>query len=405
MTVAPALPNDMQYAITAVRRMQPVSFMLDAADAAQARQQAEAQGYAVVAVKKAGAKRLFGFSRSAAFPLLHFNQSLLILLRAGLSVVEAIETLADRESRADDKRVMTRLHDQLKTGQSLSAALEAQPAVFPPLYVASVRANEKTGALAEAIERFIAYRLQSDRLRKRIVAASIYPAMILGVGAMVIAFLLLYVVPRFSQVFQDLGDRIPLMSRLLLQWGQFAHAHGVQLSMAAVLAACCLAFAFSRDGTLRFVSRQIQRIPRIGEYVRVYQLARFYRALGMLQQAGIPIVTALDMVIGLLPANLHPALAAARRDIGEGKSISAAFEAHRLTTAVSLRLLRVAERSGQMGEMLERTAGFHDEDISQAIEWFIRLFEPLLMIAIGIVIGIVVLLMYAPIFELAGSLG
>jgi general secretion pathway protein F len=124
----------------------------------------------------------------------------------------------------------------------------------------------------------------------------------------------------------------------------------------------------------------------------------------MLQQAGIPIVAALDMVVGLLPASLHPSLAAARQDIVEGRAISSAFERHGLTTSVSLRLLRVAERSGHMGEMLERTAGFHDEDISQAIEWFVRLFEPLLMVAIGIVIGLVVLLMYAPIFELAGSL-
>jgi type II secretory pathway component PulF len=115
-------------------------------------------------------------------------------------------------------------------------------------------------------------------------------------------------------------------------------------------------------------------------------------------------VTALDMVVGLLPISLHPSLAAARRDIGEGRSISAAFETHGLTTAVSLRLLRVAERTGQMGEMLERTAGFHEEDISQSIEWFIRLFEPLLMIVMGVVIGVVVLLMYAPIFELAGSI-
>lgn len=395
----------MQYAINAVRRAQSVSVTLEAVDAPQARRLAEAQGYAVVSVKPAGTSARWGIRRTAAFPLLYFNQSLLILLRAGLSVVEAIEALAERESRNDDKHVMTLLHGQLKTGQSLSAALEAQPAVFPAVYVASVRANEQTGALPEAIERFIAYRLQSDRLRKRVVAASIYPAMILGVGGLVIAFLLLYVVPRFSQVFEDLGDRIPFMSRMLLQWGQFANAHGMQLLFAGLVCAGGVAYALSRDPVRRFIAQQVQRIPRIGEYVRVYQLARFYRALGMLQQAGIPIVTALEMVTGLLPANLHSALAAARRDIGQGKSISAAFEAHRLTTAVSLRLLRVAERSGQMGEMLERTAGFHDEDISQAIEWFIRLFEPLLMIAIGIVIGLVVLLMYAPIFELAGSLG
>ena len=394
----------MQYAVKAIHRMQPVSITIDAADGIDARRQAESRGYAVLAVKPASGGSRFRFNRTAPFPLLHFNQSLLILLKAGLSVVEAIETLADRETRADAKQVLVQLHDQLKEGKAFSTALEAQPAVFPPLYVASVRANERTGALTEAIERFIVYRAQSDQMRKRIVGASIYPAMILGVGTLVIAFLLLYVVPRFSQVFQDMGDRIPLMSRLLLQWGQFAHAHGLQLLAGGAALLVGLVYTLNRPQVRLALARQIQRLPQIGEVVRVYQLARFYRALGMLQQAGIPTVTALDMVVGLLPISLHPSLAAARRDIGEGRSISAAFETHGLTTAVSLRLLRVAERTGQMGEMLERTAGFHEEDISQSIEWFIRLFEPLLMIVMGVVIGVVVLLMYAPIFELAGSI-
>jgi general secretion pathway protein F len=392
----------MQYAVKAIRHMQSVSITVEAGDVQHARKLAESQGYAVVGVRAAALGRRFG--GKASFPLLHFNQSLLILLKAGLSVVEVIETLADRETRPDAKQVLVRLHDQLKTGLSFSAALEAQPAAFPPLYVASVRANEHTGAMTEAIERFVHYRSQSDLMRKRVIGASIYPAMILGVGSLVILFLLLYVVPRFSQVFQDLGDRIPAMSRYLLQWGQFAHAHGLQLLLGAAVLAAGAGWALSRPPVRMAIALGVQRIPRIGEYVRVYQLARFYRALGMLQQAGMPILTALDMVTGLLPVSLHASLAAARRDIGEGRSISAAFESHGLTTAVSLRLLRVAERTGQMGEMLERTAGFHDEDVSQAIEWFIRLFEPLLMIAIGIVIGVVVLLMYAPIFELAGSL-
>lgn len=394
----------MQYAVSAIRRTQAVSITLDASDPADARRQAEAQGYAVIQVKAAATSRPGAWRQSSDFPLLQFNQSLLILLRAGLSVVEAIETLADRESRGETKQVLERLHEQLKVGLSFSAALEAQPAMFPPLYVASVRANEKTGALTEAIERFIVYRSQSDLLRKRVIGAAIYPAMILGVGSLVIAFLLLYVVPRFSLVFQDLGDRIPLMSRLLLQWGQFANAHALELLVGAALLIVAGVYASGRPRVRLAIVQQVQRIPRIGEIVRVYQLARFYRALGMLLQAGIPILAALDMVIGLLPVTLHASLASARRDIGEGRSISTAFETHGLTTAVSLRLLRVAERTGQMGEMLERTARFHEEDIAQAIDWFIRLFEPLLMIAIGLVIGVVVLLMYAPIFELAGSI-
>ncbi len=392
----------MQYAVEAVRHMQPASLVVEALDARDARRQVESQGYAVVAVKAAGARLRIG--RAAAFPLLHFNQSLLILLQAGLSVVEAIETLAERETRPEARRVLQALLMLLREGRAFSVALEAQPQAFPALYVASVRANERTGALKEAIERFIHYRAQADLVRKRVVGAAIYPAMVLAVGTLVIAFLLFYVVPRFSQVFQDLGDRIPASSRMLLEWGQFAHAHASALLTAAALSLAAAIYALSRPAVRMRLARGLQRLPHVGEIVRVYRLARFYRALGMLQQAGMPIVASLELVRGLLPADMQAALAQARRDIEQGRSISSAFEANGLTTSVSLRLLRAAEKTGQMGEMLERTAGFHEEDISQAIEWFIRLFEPMLMIAIGMVIGIVVLLMYAPIFELAGSL-
>ena len=249
----------MQYAVKAIHRMQPVSITVDAADGADARRQAESRGYAVLAVQPASGNSRFSFNRTAPFPLLHFNQSLLILLKAGLSVVEAIETLADRETRADAKQVLVKLHDQLKEGKAFSTALEAQPAVFPPLYVASVRANERTGALTEAIERFIVYRAQSDQMRKRIVGAAVYPAMILGVGTLVIAFLLLYVVPRFSQVFQDMGDRIPLMSRLLLEWGQFAHAHGLQLLAGGVVLVVGLVYTLNRPQVRMALARQPAR--------------------------------------------------------------------------------------------------------------------------------------------------
>ncbi|MCR5881870.1 type II secretion system F family protein [Rhizobacter sp. J219] len=393
----------MQYAVEAVRHMQPASLVVEALDAREARRQVELQGYAVVAVKAAGAQR-FRFGRAAAFPLLQFNQSLLILLQAGLSVVEAIETLAERETRPDARRVLQGVLAQLREGRAFSAALEAQPEVFPPLYVASVRANERTGALKEAIERFVHYRAQADLVRKRVVGAAVYPAMVLAVGTLVIAFLLFYVVPRFSQVFQDLGDRIPATSRLLLEWGQFAHAHATSLLIGAATLAAMLVYALTRPAVRLRLAQALQRLPHVGEIMRVYRLARFYRALGMLQQAGMPIVASLELVRGLLPADMQGALAQARQDIEQGRSISTAFEANGLTTSVSLRLLRAAEQTGQMGEMLERTAGFHEEDISQAIEWFIRLFEPMLMIAIGLIIGVVVLLMYAPIFELAGSL-
>jgi general secretion pathway protein F len=138
--------------------------------------------------------------------------------------------------------------------------------------------------------------------------------------------------------------------------------------------------------------------------MRLYQLARFYRTLGMLLRGGTPVVTALDMASGLLAPGLQPSLARAREAIREGRAISEAMSAHGLTTAVALRMLRVGERSGRMDEMMDRIAGFLDEEIARWVDWFTRLFEPLLMAFIGVVIGAVVVLMYLPVFELAGSI-
>jgi general secretion pathway protein F len=136
----------------------------------------------------------------------------------------------------------------------------------------------------------------------------------------------------------------------------------------------------------------------------VFQLTRFYRTVGMLLSGGIPILTALSMAEGLLHPELRVRLASAVRDIREGKPMSAAMARAGLTTPVALRMLQVGEKSGRMGEMMESVAAFHDEELARAVDWFARLIEPLLMIVIGLTIGIIVVLLYMPIFELAGSL-
>jgi general secretion pathway protein F len=146
------------------------------------------------------------------------------------------------------------------------------------------------------------------------------------------------------------------------------------------------------------------RVPGLGERMKLYQLARFYRTIGMLLRGGMPLVSALDMGAELLHPALRGRLVDARRTISEGKPVSASLDAHGLTTPVALRMLAVGEQSGNMGDMMDRIAAFHDEEIARWVDWFTRLFEPILMAVIGLVIGGIVILMYMPIFELAGSL-
>jgi general secretion pathway protein F len=198
------------------------------------------------------------------------------------------------------------------------------------------------------------------------------------------------------------GRELPWLSQLLLEWGRFINAHGALLAVAFVAAAVAAALGFARLKEL--AGRVARRVPAIGERLRVYHLARFYRTLGMLLRGGTPLVTALGMAAGLMPAVMRPRLAAATQRIREGASTSSAMEVAGLATPVALRLLRVGEKSGEMAEMMDRIAAFHDDELARWIDLVTRLFEPLLMAVLGVVIGVIVVLMYLPIFELAGSL-
>lgn len=374
----------------------------DAADASDAIQKAQAQGYKVLSSKATFAWRRIG--RRYRFPLSLFSQELLSLLDAGLSLLESIETLSQKEQHSKALKIYRELVRLLQEGQSFSDALENFPEVFPPLYIATVRASERTGDLKQALSRYLAYQAQVDTVRKKITSAAIYPSLLLGVGGLVIVFLMGYVVPRFSHVYEDLGSKLPFMSQMLLAWGKVVDTYGwaILLGMIGMLAA--VAYWLAQAQTRRQLMQTLWRIPAIGQRMHVYQLARFYRTLGMLLRGGIPLVTGLGMVQGLLHTGLRDNLRLASQAIKEGQPISASLEAYGLTTEVALRMLRVGERSGNLGEMMERIAGFYDEDMARWVDWFTRLFEPLLMVFIGLVIGFIVLMMYFPIFELAGAI-
>ena len=395
----------MRYQVKAVKAGGAVvSLSLDARDDRDANEQALAQGYVVLAVRRAGGMTPFAALGSARFPLVLFTQELLALLRSGISLVEAIETLREKEGRAASARVLAALLERLRQGQSLSTALQAFPDAFPDLYIATVRASERTGSLAEALARYIAYQTQLDVVKKHLVSASIYPAILVALGTLVTLFLLGYVVPRFSHIYEDIGGDMPWLTQMLMAWGRFVEARGGILLAAVGATIVGIALWIWQPGARQQLARLFMRIPAIGEHVRVYRLTRFYRTVGMLLIGGTPITQALSMVSGLLAHALQQKLAAALRRIREGQPISVALDAHGLTTPVALRMLRVGERTGMMGDMMERTAAFHEEELSRWMERFTRTFEPLLMAVIGVVIGGIVLLMYFPIFELAGSI-
>ena len=392
----------MRFAIRAVgadNRVQ--SLELDAPDVQAATRAAAGRRLTVLEVRPLSGARQ---RRGKSFSLVHFTQELLALLQAGLGLVESLEALSDKESHTDTGAVLARLLARMRDGLRFSVAIEADPDVFPPLFAGIVKAAERTSDLPQALTRYIEYQVRVEGVRRRLVSAAIYPAILLIVGGAVSLFLLGYVVPKFSVIYQGSGRELPFMSQVLIAWGALVAAHGMQI-MAALGAAAALAWfwlrGLSRSGALM---RQFTRLPGVAPRVHILELSRLYLTLGMLLEGGIPVVAAMQMVAGAVAPRRRDALAAARYRIEQGGAFSEALEENGLSTPIALRMLRVGERSGQLGLMLTRAAQFYDTETTQWIDKFSKTFEPVLMAAIGVVIGVIVVLLYMPIFDLAGTL-
>jgi general secretion pathway protein F len=392
----------MEYQVKAVKGKEMVLLSISAIHVDDALAQVKARGFTPINAKSNSSTSTS--RQSKRFPLALFSQELLALLEAGLNLVEAIETLTEKEEGNQIKQTLDALLQALYQGQTFSSALELQPAIFPILYIATVRASEKTGDLPEALSRYVSYEQQLGLVRKKIVSSSIYPILLMAVGGLVILFLLGFVVPKFSRIYEGTGGNLPFLSQVLLAWGLFLESHGKELLIAVVLLISGLVFGLSQASVRRWIIQFIWRIPALGKRLRIFQLARFYRTLGMLLKGGTSIIVALDSVAGLLDVVLQAKMKQASLAIQEGQTISMAMEQADLTTPIALRMLRVGERGGRIGDMMERIAAFYDEELARWIDWFTKLFEPILMLFIGLVIGVVVLLLYMPIFELAGNI-
>jgi general secretion pathway protein F len=371
---------------------------------AHAKQRALALGLQVIAQQEIASDETSGVDSTSSFPTLLFSQQLLALLESGLTLTEALKTLLAKGLNPGAQQTLMQLDAALAQGLNFSSALGQHPRAFPELYIATIRAAEQTGDLAQALTRYIAYQQQFDDIRKKLISAAIYPAMLLLVGGFVTLFLLGYVVPKFSMVYESAGRELPWMSSWLLYFGQFVHSYSISLAL-GFLIILLGGYVYLRSAAGRLVvHRVIAQLPWIAQQIQVFQLARFYRALSLLLTSGVALPQAMRMASGLLNGLAGKYLQSALAAVESGHALSQALAANRLSTPVANSLIKVGERSGQLARMLERTAKFHDDEFSRWVDWASRLLEPVLMVAIGLIIGTVVVLLYVPIFELAGSL-
>lgn len=338
--------------------------------------------------------------------LLTFNQELLVLIKAGLPIVQALDTVLEREDKGLLAEILRDVREDVKGGMALSDSLAKYPRIFPHLYIASIRAGERTGDLPLTIRRYIAFLKRVEGVRKKFLAALVYPSILVTVAFIAISFLLVYVVPTFSQVYADAGSQLPLPTQLLIATSTFLKKYILVVAGLAFAGLSALKrWAATESGRYTFDRLKI-KLPVIGEILTKYAVSGFTRTLSTVIGSGIPIVESLKMSVGTLNnVVLEKRLLQAVIRVEEGASLSTAMDSAKIMPPLALRMLGVGETTGALEEMLGEIADYFEEEIDARLHVLTTAIEPAIMIFMGLVVGVIIITMYLPVFKIAGTVG
>jgi type IV pilus assembly protein PilC len=374
---------------------------------AHLRREFEDKGLFILSLQRRGVLPGVGFSpghrrRIRRQELLVFNQELATLLKAGMPLVQSLDILRQRILNPTFKAVLDEIYDRVKAGTALSDAVGAHPNLFPPVYAASLMAGERAGNLDEVIRRYVAYEKVIGAVRRRTISALIYPAILATLMLVLIGIIVLRVVPAFSEFYSQFGRALPLSTRVVVGVSRAIVTNfGI---IVATLAAIGIALVtwWRQPGQRTRIDRMLLELPWAGETVRKFSTSQLARTVATLLGGGLPLVNALE-IAGRSMTNRF--LAAELTEVGnrvrEGKSFAAAMLARGVFPDVAVKMVEVGESTGALQEMLNSLAEFYDEEIETEVTRFITLVEPLILVIMGVVIALVVLALYMPLFELS----
>lgn len=331
-----------------------------------------------------------------------FNQEFMALIRAGLTVPDALALAAKRPDSPALGRILARVLHDVQDGALLSEACARHPEAFERLYLAALRTGEKTGDLLQVLGRYHDYLKHRVATRKKLAQALAYPLFLLGALAVILAVLFAFVMPRFVAMYADLGTELPLATRVLMALVERAYVV-VPLAIAAVAASVWgwRRWTSTVDGR-RQVDRAREALPWLGELQRIVSAAQLARSLSTLLAGGTPLVDALRTAAGALTSQVHlDRLEAATGRVIGGESLNRAVRATKLMPETAARMVEVGEASGGLDTMLAEVAQFYEDILDVRLARAMALIEPLLMLLMGLVIGGIIIVMYLPIFRMA----
>jgi type IV pilus assembly protein PilC len=333
-----------------------------------------------------------------------FNQQFVTLIRAGLPILKALDLLADRLTDKKLGPYIRNVRDEVKRGTLLSDAFDRQ-GIFPAIYVTSVMAGEKSGALAEVLDRFITYQKLALAVRKKIMLSLMYPSVLIVLVIVLVIFLITFVVPNFAELYKSMQASLPQVTLILIAVGTTARNYILGFVAGAV--ALGIAFRYwarTENGKARLDIVKL-KTPILGDIWIKFQVAQLSRILGTLLVGGIPLVQALGTSSESIGTRLlRNSLEKAVRMVKEGQSLSASLKSTGIFPSLSIDMIEVGESTGALPAMLNSVAEFYEDDVNTRMQATLSLIEPAIMIFMGIFVAFVLISLYLPIFSIADSL-
>jgi type IV pilus assembly protein PilC len=365
------------------------------------------QGFLVYSVKARSAAGAGWFTRRQKLNLekfLIFNQQFVTLVRAGLPILKGLDLLADRLTDPKLGAHVKAARDDVRNGTLLSEAFRAR-VIFPKIYVSSVMAGEKSGALTEVLDRYVAYQKTALAVRKKILVSLMYPCVLMVLAVLLMVFLVTFVVPRFASLYESFHTDLPTITRVLISVGNAAQSYA--LGGLGALVAVVVAFRWwsRRESARTLLDRVKLKMPLFGEIWLKYQVAQLARILSTLLTGGIPLVQAMETAAESLNTPLlQRAVDTAGKSVREGQPLSGSLKASGLFPGLAIDMIEVGESTGALPQMLNSVAEFFEDDVGTRMQAVLSLIEPAIMLVMGAFVAFVMVALYLPIFSLADSI-
>ena len=389
-----------------------ISGIIDADSAAAARQKLRTAGNFPVKVKEVkdsgkekserqpvALPKIFSRIRPAEITIM--TRQMATLIGAGFPLVSALEALMNQVSSPAMKKTVAQIKGDIVEGCAFADALAKFPTVFSPVYVNMVRAGETSGTLEIVLERLADITEKQQALQSRVITAMIYPILILCIGALILTFLFIYVIPNITSIFDNMKQALPLPTRILITTSDLFKAYWWLLAGLIMGALAGLHRLRKKPGGRSWIDGNMLRLPMVGALIRKMAAARFARTLGSLLENGVSMLPALAIVQNIV-GNVHisAAVEKANTEVGKGQALGKALDSDKMFPPIAIQMIQVGEQSGELEDMLNKVADVFEKEVETTVMRLTAMLEPIMVLVMAGVVLFIVLSICLPIFEM-----